>query len=102
MTPQHFKEDILNLLNNQQGFPNGREIAIEDFIDFDKNTLAEYRILYTIFGKEWYWFYNVAAGLIILTMISVFTAILFSATPNYWLLLLYVPGIIFLFFLVRK
>jgi hypothetical protein len=57
---QHPRETILGLLINKKDSSDTKKIVIEDFIDFDKNNLAEYRILYSLFGEGWYWFYNVA------------------------------------------
>ncbi len=95
------KETIIALLTKQNASSSSKEIAIEDFIDFDKSNLAEYRILYTLFGKSWYWFYNIAAMSAFLIMILGFSMILFPKTPNYLWLLLNIPGILSLFYLIK-
>ena len=95
---RHSKETILDILSTPKDY---KEIAIEDFIEFDKNNLAEYRILYTFFGEKWYWFYNILVSISILTMVFPFIIILNPKIPNYWWLLLCIPAIAAIFFLIK-
>jgi len=95
---RHSKETILDLLSTPKDY---KEIAIEDFIEFDKNNLAEYRILYTFFGEKWYWFYNVSIAISILIMVFPFIILLNPKISNYWWLLLCIPAITAIFFLVK-
>ena len=86
---------------NQNYSSETKKIFIEDFIDFDKNNLAEYKILYSLFGKRWYWFYNSSVALSVLAIFFGFSMLLFSKSPNFLWLLLAIPGTTAIFFLVK-
>jgi len=76
-------------------------MTIEDIIDFDKNNLTDYKLIYSKMGKAWYWFYGIASFLTIMTIIFALCMIAFIKNPDFKWLLLCIPAIFALLILVR-
>lgn len=76
-------------------------MTIEEIIDFDKNNLSDYKLIYSKMGKTSYWIYNAAMLFFIVLFFFPIIWNLFSEKSNYWTLLFCPPSLLALIYLIQ-
>src|SRR5450432_3057655 len=76
-------------------------MTVEELIDYDKNNLTDYKLIYSKMGNAWYWFYTTAMLLTLMIFIFPILLILPAKDPNYLWLLICIPSFFVLVVLVK-